>query len=147
MMPPDEQVIPDRRQPSAQQTVNVGGEAVNGGLQGAILKYAQTSIVTLFLILFAYLFQQYVSQSRADRLEDRQTFRDAVKALQEDASRQTKVFNDEQNRRAAEIVATLNYNSARVQDLTNELKNLRDAGVIRREVPLTKPMDHKAAPP
>ncbi len=141
-MPPDEQLVPDHRQPAATQTVNVGGEAVNGGLQGMILKYAQTSIVTLFLVLFTWLFQQYVSQSRADRLEDRQTFREAVKDLQADAARQTKSFNDEQNRRAAETIATLNYNSGKLADLIAELKAAKHEGraVPQSALPKAGPM-------
>ncbi len=85
--PPDEQLIPDNRQARVQQIVNTGGDAVNGGLQGAILKYAQTSIVTLFLILYSYMMWYIISTGRQDRMEDRQLFRDSVKDIQHEADR------------------------------------------------------------
>ncbi len=122
MPPQDETTVPDTRPPRVQQIVNTGGDAVNGGLQGAILKYAQTSIVTLFLILFAWMQWQIVSQGRVDRLDDRTMFRDAVKDIQHEA-----------DRRAGEVKGALDVNTGVMRDLIAELKSARHAGMIRTE--------------
>ncbi len=132
-MPPEETTIPDerherpQRQARVQQIVNTGGDAVNGGLQGMVLKYAQTSIVTLFLILYSYMMWYIISTGRQDRLEDRQLFRESVKDIQHEA-----------DRRAGEVKGALDANTSVMRQLIDELQKARQAGLMRTDSPVPR---------
>jgi hypothetical protein len=58
-----------------------------------------------------------------------------VKALQDDAARHTKELNDEQNRRAGEVVGGLSVNTAVIRELIAELKAARREGHLPSAVP------------
>jgi hypothetical protein len=161
---PDEEIIPDPRPAPVQQTVNVG-EHAHGGLQGAILKYAQASIVTLFLLIYSWMQWHVISTGREDRQEDRRLFRESVKQLQDDASlrvrqineeaarraqdylrqlrddseRREKELDDAQNRRAGELRGSMDVNTATLRQLIEELKTSRKVGVVRPDAALPKP--------
>jgi hypothetical protein len=93
-MPPDETLIPDTRPPHVEQTVNVTPDAGNGflGLTGWMRSLAQFSAVVIVFGLGTGVVVWTLQNDRADRRDDRELFREAIRNV-----------NDEQNRRAGEL--------------------------------------------
>lgn len=100
-------------------------------LGGAVL-IAGAFLTVGFFILSE--FRTMLHDARQDRLDDRQTFREAIKGM-----------NDEQNRRAGEIKGSVDKNSEIMRDLITEIRAWR---TTRSTLPpTTKPPDLKPIGP
>jgi uncharacterized protein HemX len=139
-MPPDETMAPDPRTPHVEQTVNVAADgAGNGflGLTGWMKSLAQFSAVVIVFGLGTGVIVWTLQNDRADRREDRELFREAMRNV-----------NDEQNRRTGEVkgstdklIDTVRENSAIIRQWIDESRRERlEHGKPLRSAELKPPM-------
>src|SRR5262245_52276685 len=92
-MPQDPDTPPERRRvPTSTQSVSIGQIDGSLGLSGWMAKVGNLTAMAIIAGSFLWLMNTLITQNRADRIEDRQMFRDALQDL-----------HMQDNRRAGEI--------------------------------------------
>lgn len=92
-------------------SVTIAPEVGSFGLRGVMKELGQTTAMVLMMGLFVYLFQQHTVQSRQDRVDDRQLFRESVRDIMQQADRHT-----------GEVKAAMDANTAATRGLAEELR-------------------------
>jgi hypothetical protein len=114
--------------PPPVQVINqpTGPVGLNGsmGLSGWLFRVGNTTAMAIIAGAFLWLLNQQTTAARVDRLDDRQLFRDSVKAL-----------NDEANRHTGELRGSMDVNTAVLRDLIAELKAARHEGRVPQSLP------------
>jgi hypothetical protein len=121
---PDPTPPPDRR-PAAVQVVNQPDGAGNMGIRGLLASMMNTTAMVLVGALLVWVLETKFVQDRADRIDDRQTFRDAVREIQTRA-----------DERAGEVKGAVDKNTEVIRELISEMRSARKFGTIPRDATL-----------
>lgn len=83
------------------------------GLRGWVKDLGNTTAMVIITGMLLYLFQQHTVQSRQDRVDDRQLFRESVRDIMQQADRHT-----------GEVKAAMDANTAATRGLAEELRKV-----------------------
>jgi hypothetical protein len=132
-MPDQPQDVPQQPQPPVQVINQPSGPvslAGSMGLKGVAGTVGNMTAMALVAVAFWYLLRLQVEQSRVDRLDDRQLFRESVRDIQTRA-----------DERAGQVKGSMDSVNGSLHELIAELRSARKAGLMRADTPLP------AAPP